>query len=153
MIFTSKDFLETKGIDKKKIHFELFNTPGQKQSTGNKQRTTGDTGPKSKITVKLDEEVLISIFHSAAIQLSWMPHYNRRRPAFACKGGVCCTCKARLLEGEVMMDVHWGLEEEEIEEGYILTARVILNGKSSGGILMSNKSHRTTLLQNAKKQA
>ena len=42
---------------------------------------------------------------------------------FACKGGVCCTCKARLLEGEVSMDVHWGLEEEEIEEGYILACQ------------------------------
>ena len=42
---------------------------------------------------------------------------------FACKGGVCCTCKAKLLEGEVVMDVHWGLEEEEIKQGYILTCQ------------------------------
>ena len=42
---------------------------------------------------------------------------------YACKGGVCCTCKARLLEGEVVMDVHWGLEEEEIQQGYILTCQ------------------------------
>ncbi len=124
MIFTSKDFLETKGIDKKKIHFELFNTPGQKQSTGNKQRTTGDTGPKSKITVKLDGRSFdfdlsfssdTTILDAALQQGADLP--------FACKGGVCCTCKARLLEGEVMMDVHWGLEEEEIEEGYILTCQ------------------------------
>jgi ring-1,2-phenylacetyl-CoA epoxidase subunit PaaE len=42
---------------------------------------------------------------------------------YACKGGVCTTCKARLIEGEVLMDVHWGLEHEEIEEGYILTCQ------------------------------
>jgi ring-1,2-phenylacetyl-CoA epoxidase subunit PaaE len=42
---------------------------------------------------------------------------------FACKGGVCCTCKARLIQGEVDMEVHWGLEEEEIEQGYILTCQ------------------------------
>jgi ring-1,2-phenylacetyl-CoA epoxidase subunit PaaE len=42
---------------------------------------------------------------------------------FACKGGVCCTCKAKLMEGEVVMDVHWGLEEEEINKGYILTCQ------------------------------
>jgi ring-1,2-phenylacetyl-CoA epoxidase subunit PaaE len=42
---------------------------------------------------------------------------------FACKGGMCCTCKAKLVEGEVSMDIHWGLEEEEIEQGFILTCQ------------------------------
>jgi ring-1,2-phenylacetyl-CoA epoxidase subunit PaaE len=36
---------------------------------------------------------------------------------------MCCTCKAKLLEGEVSMDIHWGLEEEEIEQGFILTCQ------------------------------
>ena len=42
---------------------------------------------------------------------------------FACKGGVCCTCKAKLLEGEVEMARNYGLEPEEIEAGYILTCQ------------------------------
>ena len=42
---------------------------------------------------------------------------------YACKGGMCCTCKARLTEGEVQMDVHWGLEEDEIAQGFILTCQ------------------------------
>jgi ring-1,2-phenylacetyl-CoA epoxidase subunit PaaE len=42
---------------------------------------------------------------------------------FACKGGVCCTCKAKLLEGEAEMDVVYGLEPDEIEDGYILTCQ------------------------------
>lgn len=42
---------------------------------------------------------------------------------FACKGGVCCTCKARLVEGEVEMAVNYGLEADEIERGFILTCQ------------------------------
>ena len=42
---------------------------------------------------------------------------------YACKGGVCCTCKAKLISGKVQMDVHWGLEDFEVEQGFILTCQ------------------------------
>lgn len=44
---------------------------------------------------------------------------------YACKGGVCCTCKARLTQGTVHMAVNYGLEADEIERGYILTCQAI----------------------------
>ena len=53
---------------------------------------------------------------------------------FACKGGVCGTCRARLVEGTVQMDANYALEPDEIERGYVLTcqshptsARVVLD--------------------------
>ncbi len=135
MIFSVKDYLEAKGIDKKKIHFELFTTPGQKKSGVVSREPGADSGPKSSISVKLDGRSFdfdlsltseTTILDAALKQGADLP--------YACKGGVCCTCKAKLLEGEVSMDVHWGLEEEEIEQGYILacqshpkTAKVVVD--------------------------
>jgi len=101
----------------------LFGTPGEKKVTEIKRQTTESTGPKSKITVKLDGRSFDfdlafnneSILDAALQQGADLP--------FACKGGVCCTCKAKLIEGEVAMDVNWGLEQEEIEQGFILTCQ------------------------------
>jgi ring-1,2-phenylacetyl-CoA epoxidase subunit PaaE len=42
---------------------------------------------------------------------------------FACKGGVCCTCKAKVIEGSASMDVNYALDKEEVERGYILTCQ------------------------------
>ena len=42
---------------------------------------------------------------------------------FSCKGGVCCTCKAKVISGKVDMSVNYSLSEEEVEEGFILTCQ------------------------------
>lgn len=123
MIFCVKDFLEQRGIDKKKIHFELFTTPGQKKASLRKPQAASSAGPKSRITIKLDGRSFDfdlgfdndCILDAALKQGADLP--------FACKGGVCCTCKAKLLEGEVEMEVNWGLEQDEVEQGFILTCQ------------------------------
>lgn len=131
MIFCVKNFLEQKDIPEKKIHFELFTTSGKKTSNFSKgvltdkpQTTSKADGPQSKITIKVDGRSFdfdlpfssdTTILDAALKQGADLP--------FACKGGMCCTCKARLVEGQVEMDVHWGLEHEEIEQGYILTCQ------------------------------
>ncbi len=123
MIFSVKDFLETKGIDKKKIHFELFTTPGSNKHNGKEAKREQSEKIKSLVQIKLDGRAVefpmgfesSSILDEALKQGADLP--------FACKGGVCCTCKAKLLEGKVEMDVNWGLEEEEIKQGFILTCQ------------------------------
>lgn len=124
MIFCAKDFFEKEGLDKKQIHFELFGSVAKK-AIGNRQQaiTPINNEAKSNITIKLDGRSFDfalgfndgNILDAALAQGADLP--------YACKGGVCCTCKAKLLEGEVDMDVNWGLEHEEIEQGYILTCQ------------------------------
>lgn len=42
---------------------------------------------------------------------------------FACKGGVCCTCKAQVMEGEVFMEKNFALTEDEVARGFVLTCQ------------------------------
>ena len=124
MIFTVKDFLEQQGIDSRKIHFELFTVPDNASLKAIEAvRPQPEPAAESLVTIKMDGISTsiavpfdgISILNAALQQGIDLP--------FACKGGVCCSCKARLLEGKVDMDVHWGLEDEEVQQGYVLTCQ------------------------------
>jgi len=127
MIFTVQHWLQQQGIDKKKVHFELFTTPGQQSATGNRQsavaKENGAALKKSKVTVKLDGIAFDfdlpfdgeTVLEAALKQGADLP--------FSCKGGVCSTCKAKLLAGKVDMDTNYALEQEEVEQGYILTCQ------------------------------
>ena len=42
---------------------------------------------------------------------------------FACKGGMCCTCRARLVDGAATMAVNYSLEKWEIDAGFVLTCQ------------------------------
>jgi ring-1,2-phenylacetyl-CoA epoxidase subunit PaaE len=125
MIFSTKNWLIEKGIDNRKIHFELFTTPGQASAMRKEQLNVPKeiAGKTSKVSIKLDGISVAfdlpfdgdTILEAALKQGADLP--------FSCKGGVCATCKARLLEGKVDMEVHYALEQEEIDEGYILTCQ------------------------------
>ena len=90
-------------------------------NTGNKK--TEDDQQKSKVTIKLDGRSFDfdlkmdgdSVLDAALKLGADLP--------FACKGGVCASCRAKLVEGKVAMEMNWALEPEEVEQGFILTCQ------------------------------
>jgi ring-1,2-phenylacetyl-CoA epoxidase subunit PaaE len=126
MIFSVKDYLEKKGIDRKKIHFELFTTPGQNKSGVGKEELKIKKqfeGKTSKVTIKLDGITFdFDLPYNGKAILDAALQLGADLP-FACKGGVCATCRAKLIEGKVEMDINYALEPEEIKNGSILTCQ------------------------------
>ena len=123
MITSVKDYLESLNILSRKIHFELFTTPVRKNKELSVDLKSGETKTSSLITVKVDgrtfdfslDQDSNNILDAALAEGADLP--------YACKGGVCCTCKARLIEGKVDMEVNYGLEPDEVEQGFILTCQ------------------------------
>ena len=126
MIFSVEDWLEKKGVEKKKIHFELFTVPGEQPAVGNPQSPFVEKSYEDKIshvTIKQD-----GISFSFNLRFDGEPILDTaiKQGAdlpFSCKGGVCSTCRAKLLEGEVEMEHNYALEPDELEKGFILTCQ------------------------------
>ncbi len=127
MIMDIRDYLTTEGgITEEKVHYELFNTENlsdnsdyQKNLSSDKKlaekvcKVTIDSDSRSyKLDLKYGGETILDAALKTGADLP-----------FACKGGVCCTCRAKLLKGEVDMEKNYALEPEELEQGFILTCQ------------------------------
>lgn len=121
MIMGVKDSMISKGVDSSKVHFELFTAP----STDAQKIELPTNSPKveSNVTVIVDgDEIELNLDSTGENILDAAQKAGGDLP-FACKGGVCCTCKAKILEGSASMDVNYALEPDEVEAGYILTCQ------------------------------
>ena len=127
LIEVAREALAARGIDAANIHFELFTTAtaGRAAAAAREARGLSDEqaghvsrvgvildGQRSELRLRRGDESILD----AALKV-------RGELPFACKGGVCCTCRARVIEGEVEMDVNYGLEADEIAAGYVLTCQ------------------------------
>jgi len=124
MIFLIRDYLLDLGLDKKQVHFELFNTDGiVKQQERTIQSI--DTSILSEINILEGGKLFKFSIPKGSDNILDAALKRSADLPFACKGGVCCTCRAKLVEGKVDVIVNYGLEQEEIDAGYILTCQSI----------------------------
>lgn len=118
MILGAKESLSNFGMNAENIHFELFGTG----NTGNKKR---EINPQldANVSIILDGDTLEIELDSNGENILDAAQKAGADLPFACKGGVCCTCKAKILEGTASMDVNYALEPDEVEAGYVLTCQ------------------------------
>ncbi|MBK8556966.1 MAG: phenylacetate-CoA oxygenase/reductase subunit PaaK [Lewinellaceae bacterium] len=123
LIFGVKETLESLQVPADRIHFELFTTPGAKKKINPAEVVTNVSAFDAAVTIIQDG--MQFDFHVMADGSTLLDAAMRAGAdlPFSCKGGVCSTCKAKVLEGEVEMDLCYALEPDEIEAGYVLTCQ------------------------------
>ena len=124
MMVNVSEALEKQGVDKKSIHVELFTSPvtaeakkppvpvGEGAFTGEATVKVIIDGHEREIKVPASGDAILDAALDAGLDVP-----------FACKGAVCCTCKARITEGQVEMAMNYSLTDEEVEDGYVLTCQ------------------------------
>ena len=117
MIDTVSAFLLKKGIKKSKIHFERFTASKKQKQTEQTDEIT------SNVLVSLDgEDFEFQLSSNGQSILDAAMEAGADVP-FSCKGAVCCTCKAKVMEGKAVMDKNYSLSKKEVAEGYVLTCQ------------------------------
>ena len=121
MVIGAQELLLGEGVGREHVHAELFHV-GEEAPTAPAQETVTDDDA-AEVTVILDgRRSTFSLGeHSKAVLDATLA--VRSDAPFACKGGVCGTCRAKVLEGSVRMDTNWALEPDEIRAGYVLTCQ------------------------------
>lgn len=126
MMVNVSEALEAMGVDKRRIHIELFSTP---VSTEAKKETDHAHGPTGAFSGVADVKIILDgREHELRIPAKGDGILDAAIDAgldvpYACKGAVCCTCKARVVEGAVEMDMNYALTDGEVAEGYVLTCQ------------------------------
>jgi ring-1,2-phenylacetyl-CoA epoxidase subunit PaaE len=116
LVTAARDLLVERGAGQ--VHVELFHAeappPRPPRPEGEDAVATVVAtrhGRASTVSVRPDEAVLDAVLRA------------RSDAPYACRGGVCGTCRARVLEGAVEMDVNWALEPDELAAGVVLTCQ------------------------------
>lgn len=125
MIIGVSKALEILGVNKAKVQFELFGAPVTDELAGNNKESAKDEqfSGDSEVTVTLDEEDYVFSLSTDGDTILDEVEASGIDAPFSCRGGVCCTCKAKIVEGSARMETNMSLTDQEVKEGYILTCQ------------------------------
>lgn len=126
MVQLVRDQLAEKGVAAERVRFELFTTGEVGDPTGQHGKPVVVTDDQETVEIEFQLDGLRgSVKSPVEANETVLNAALRARPdvPFACAGGVCGTCRAKVVEGTVRMEENYALEPEEIEQGYVLTCQ------------------------------
>ncbi|MFE8884404.1 1,2-phenylacetyl-CoA epoxidase subunit PaaE [Pseudarthrobacter enclensis] len=121
-----RDTLAERGVKPENVRFELFTSgkPDRPEGHAGRPVVVDESQETYKITFKLDglQGDVASPTHARESILNAALRVRPDVP-FACAGGVCGTCRAKVVTGTVTMDENYALEQDELDKGYVLTCQ------------------------------
>lgn len=126
MMDAAESALIDRGVERERIHIERFTADRPPQSLVKEMAELQSKAAGISMSVTLDGRTRRVEFTQGNIldsaRAAGLP------APFACKAGVCATCRAKVLSGKVEMAARYGLTDEEIEQGYVLTCQSVPAG-------------------------
>lgn len=123
MIEAVRDELQAHALDKSKIHFELFAPTGGNHRQHRREALPDAPTEQCEITVIADGRSLAFELAKNSDNILDAGNAHGADLPYSCKAGVCSTCRAKVVEGEVEMDANFALEDYEVEAGYVLSCQ------------------------------
>lgn len=122
MVTGAEALLQEQGVDPRHIHHEIFHVD---DGTEPKRKVVVDAGapPEATVTINLDGRTTVIPMPSREETILDATLRARPDAPYSCTGGVCGTCRARVVAGEVRMDRNYALEPEEVAAGVVLACQ------------------------------
>ena len=122
MMDNVKNVLEELKVEKEKIHIEYFTAVIETLANAEAPKVTGGNVLAKVTVLQYGIENTFDLATNGNSILDEAIEHGIDAP-YSCKGAVCCTCRAKVLEGQVKMDANFALTDKEVEQGYILTCQ------------------------------
>src|SRR5687767_5306263 len=129
MMDAAEDALAARGVAKDRIHIERFTADRPSAALEAQMQAPQSRAEGLTMMVTLDGRKRRVAFDASVGNILDSARKAGLPAPYACKAGVCATCRARVVSGEVEMAARYGLTDEEVAAGYILTCQSVPKGE------------------------
>jgi ring-1,2-phenylacetyl-CoA epoxidase subunit PaaE len=123
MIEAARSVLLERGVSAEHLHAELFHADDAPRPVRESSAASGASSGAAEVTIILDGRSSTFPVQPDGERILDAALRVRADAPYACKGGVCGTCRAKLVSGSVDMDQHFALEQREVDAGFVLACQ------------------------------